>query len=150
MLGSVGGSIADLVRGMWRSEQGNRWLLPLAVFLCLFGAVLILAMTVEALAPFIYAIFWVVDAIRSLLACPACGGTLERDWSCCGCGARCDVLDGIPVLRLATDERTDAVRRFYHRAPFPGYPPRDSLQALRARAERSPLPRLIKRCQAKA
>ena len=57
MLGAVGGSIADLVRGTWRSEQGNRWLLPLTVFLCLFGAVLILATTVEALAPFIYAIF---------------------------------------------------------------------------------------------
>ncbi len=57
MLGTVGGSIADLVRGMWRSEQGNRWLLPLAVFLCLFGVVLILATSVEALAPFIYAIF---------------------------------------------------------------------------------------------
>jgi SAM-dependent methyltransferase len=86
-----------------------------------------------------------VDAIRSLLACPACGGTLDQDWSCCGCGARYDVIDGIPALRLTTDERTDAVRRFYHRAPFPGYPPRDSLQALRARAERSPLPRLIDR-----
>lgn len=57
MLGSVAGSAVDLVRGMWRSERGNRWLLPLAVFLCLFGAVLILATTVEALAPFIYAIF---------------------------------------------------------------------------------------------
>lgn len=57
MLGSTGGSIADLVRGMWRSESGNRWLLPLAVFLCLFGMILILATTVEALAPFIYAIF---------------------------------------------------------------------------------------------
>jgi uncharacterized membrane protein YeaQ/YmgE (transglycosylase-associated protein family) len=57
ILGTVGGSIADLVRGMWRSDQGNRWLMPLAVFLCLFGAVLILATTVEALAPFIYAIF---------------------------------------------------------------------------------------------
>ena len=57
MLGSVGGSTADLARGMWRSERGNRWLLPLAVFLCLFGAVLILAASVEALAPFIYAIF---------------------------------------------------------------------------------------------
>jgi hypothetical protein len=57
MLGTVGGSTADLVRGMWRSERGNRWLLPLAVFLCLFGAVLILATSVEALAPFIYAIF---------------------------------------------------------------------------------------------
>jgi hypothetical protein len=57
MLGTAGGSIVDLVRGTWRSESGNRWLLPLAVFLCLFGLVLILATTVEALAPFIYAIF---------------------------------------------------------------------------------------------
>lgn len=57
VLGSAGGSIAELARGLWRSESGKRWLLPLAVFLCLFGAVLILAATVEALAPFIYAIF---------------------------------------------------------------------------------------------
>ena len=57
MLGSVGSSTVDLARGMWRNERGNRWLLPLAVFLCLFGAVLILAASVEALAPFIYAIF---------------------------------------------------------------------------------------------
>ena len=57
VLGSVGGSIADLARGLWRSESGKRWLLPLAVFLCLFGLILILATTVEALAPFIYAIF---------------------------------------------------------------------------------------------
>jgi SAM-dependent methyltransferase len=86
-----------------------------------------------------------VDAIRELLACPACAGTLAVDWSCCGCGARFEVLDGIPALRLPSDERTDAVRRFYERAPFPGYPPHDSLQALRARAERSPFPRLIDR-----
>jgi hypothetical protein len=57
MLGSTGGTIADLVRGLWRSDSGRRWLIPLAVFLCLFGLVLILATTVEALAPFIYAIF---------------------------------------------------------------------------------------------
>ena len=57
VLRSTGGSIADLVRGTWRSESGSRWLLPLAVFLCVFGAVLILATTVETLAPFIYAIF---------------------------------------------------------------------------------------------
>ena len=50
-------SIADLTRGVWRSESGHRWLLPLAVFLCVFGLILILATTVEALAPFIYAIF---------------------------------------------------------------------------------------------
>ena len=57
VIGTVAGSIADLARGMWRSERGNRWLLPLAVFFCVFGVVLIVAATVEALAPFIYAIF---------------------------------------------------------------------------------------------
>jgi hypothetical protein len=57
MIGSAGGSIADLARGLWRSDSGKRWLVPLAVFMCLFGVILILATTVEALAPFIYAIF---------------------------------------------------------------------------------------------
>ena len=51
------GSIADLARGLWRRDSGKRWLVPLAVFLCVFGLMLILAATVEALAPFIYAIF---------------------------------------------------------------------------------------------
>ena len=41
------------------------------------------------------------------------------------------------------DTRTEAVRRFYQQAPFPGYPPRDSLQALRKRAERSAFARLL-------
>jgi hypothetical protein len=57
VLGGAAGSIADLVRGLWRADSGKRWLVPLAVFLCLFGLVLILATTVEALAPFVYAIF---------------------------------------------------------------------------------------------
>jgi hypothetical protein len=57
MLGSAGGAIGDLARGLWTSDSGKRWLVPLAVFLCIFGLVLILATTVEALAPFIYAIF---------------------------------------------------------------------------------------------
>lgn len=57
MFGSAAGSIADLVKGLWRSDSDKRWLLPLAVFLCIFALVLILATTVEALAPFIYAIF---------------------------------------------------------------------------------------------
>src|SRR5205085_1033831 len=43
------------------------------------------------------------------------------------------------------DSRTEAVRRFYEQAPFPGYPPRDSLQALRQRAERSVFARLLDR-----
>jgi hypothetical protein len=57
LLSTVGGSIADLARGLWRRDSGSRWLVPLAVYLCLFGLVLIVAATVEALAPFIYAIF---------------------------------------------------------------------------------------------
>ena len=57
MLATAGGSIADLVRGLSRSDSGKRWLVPLAVFMCVFGLILILATTVEALAPFIYAIF---------------------------------------------------------------------------------------------
>ena len=57
MIGSTGGSIADLARGLWRSDSGKRWLLPLAVFFCVFGVLLILAGAVQALAPFIYAIF---------------------------------------------------------------------------------------------
>ena len=57
MIGTAGGSIADLVGGLWRSDSGKRWLIPLAVFLCVFGVVLILATTIEALAPFIYAVF---------------------------------------------------------------------------------------------
>ncbi len=50
-------SIADFVRGVWRNECGNRWLLPLAIFLGLTGILLVLASTVEVFAPFIYTIF---------------------------------------------------------------------------------------------
>ncbi len=57
MVASAGGSIVDLTRGLWRSESGGRGLVPLAVFLCIFGVVLVFATAVEALAPFIYAIF---------------------------------------------------------------------------------------------
>ena len=68
---------------------------------------------------------------------------LGADWSCRACGARFEAPDGIPNLRLPSDQRTDAVRRFYDRAPFPGYPPRESLHALHARAERSVFARLL-------
>lgn len=54
---SAAGSITELALGLWRSDTHKRWLLPLAVFLCLTGLLLILATTVEALAPFIYSIF---------------------------------------------------------------------------------------------
>jgi SAM-dependent methyltransferase len=41
------------------------------------------------------------------------------------------------------DRRTDIVRRFYERAPFPGYPPHDSLSTFRARAGRNAFVRLL-------
>jgi len=54
---SMGGGVAELARGMWQGGGARRWLAPLSVFLCVTGAVLVLAASVEALAPFIYAIF---------------------------------------------------------------------------------------------
>ena len=57
VFGSTFGSMAQLARGLWQSESDKRWLTPLAVFLCITGLVLIVATTVEALAPFIYSIW---------------------------------------------------------------------------------------------
>jgi hypothetical protein len=57
VMGSAAGSISDLAHGMWRSDSSRRWLLPLAVFLCMTGLLLALGASVEALAPFIYSIF---------------------------------------------------------------------------------------------
>jgi len=79
------------------------------------------------------------------ISCPSCAGPLRTDWSCCSCGMRYEAPDGIPNLRLPGDTRTEVVRGFYERAPFPDYPPRVSLSWLRARAERSEFARLIDR-----
>jgi hypothetical protein len=57
VMGSAAGSIGDLARGMWRGGASRRWILPLAIFICVTGLLLILAASVEALAPFIYSIF---------------------------------------------------------------------------------------------
>jgi hypothetical protein len=57
LLGSAGPTIVDGARGLWRSESGRKWMVPLVVFLCLTGLVLVVAAGVEALAPFVYAIF---------------------------------------------------------------------------------------------
>ncbi len=55
--GSIVPSAANLVRGLWRDRARKRWLVPLVVFLCLTAVLLLLAASVEALAPFIYSIF---------------------------------------------------------------------------------------------
>jgi hypothetical protein len=57
VFGSTFGSSVQLARGLWQSDSGKRWLPPLAIFLCVTGVLLIVATTVEALAPFIYSIW---------------------------------------------------------------------------------------------
>jgi SAM-dependent methyltransferase len=76
-------------------------------------------------------------AFRALLACPSCGGRLRAPLACATCGAVYSASAGLYHLRRAGDQRTEVVRRFYTEAPFPGYPPRFNLSALRARAARS-------------
>jgi hypothetical protein len=57
MAASLVPSASDLVRGLWRGEERKRWLVPLVIFLSLTAVLLLLAASVEALAPFIYSIF---------------------------------------------------------------------------------------------
>lgn len=57
VLGSSAGSIAQLASGLWHEDSKKRWLVPLVVFLCVTGLILIVAASVEALAPFIYSIW---------------------------------------------------------------------------------------------
>ena len=54
---SAFGSMAQLAHGLWHSDSNRRWLTPLAMFLCVTGLLLIVATTVEVLAPFIYSIW---------------------------------------------------------------------------------------------
>jgi SAM-dependent methyltransferase len=80
---------------------------------------------------------------NALIVCPACRGPLSDSLACAGCGMVYSSDDGILRLRVEGDDRTETVRDFYDAAPFPGYPPNDSLSRLRARAERSPFARLL-------
>jgi hypothetical protein len=57
VIGSMAGSTSDLVRGLWQGGVEKRVMIPLAVFLCATGVILVAAVSVEALAPFVYAIF---------------------------------------------------------------------------------------------
>jgi SAM-dependent methyltransferase len=80
-----------------------------------------------------------------LFACPDCGDRLTAAWCCGRCRTSFDAPDGIPDLRAGSDATSERVREFYERAPFPGYPERDSLEWLRARAERSEFVRMLDR-----
>ena len=84
--------------------------------------------------------------LLGVLACPACQRELTAQGAtvCCGgCGRVFEVPDGIPDLRCELDARARAVRDFYSAAPFPGYPPRDTYAAFRARAQRSEFARRL-------
>lgn len=78
-----------------------------------------------------------------LLACPICRAGLDEALRCARCGRDWPAPDGIARLRLEVEGQTDVVRRFYDAAPFPGYPPNDSLTWLRSRAERSAFAHLL-------
>ncbi len=84
--------------------------------------------------------------LLAVLACPVCGGPMlapPAGLCCSACGRSFSVSDGIPDLRCEPDEPGEVIRGFYSAAPFPGYPPRDSYSALRLRAARSELARLL-------
>lgn len=57
VVGSIFGSTGELLRDLWHGDSTRRMMIPLVVFLCVLSLVLVLAATVEALAPFVYAIF---------------------------------------------------------------------------------------------
>ena len=57
VFGSAFGSMAQLAHGLWSGDSDKRWLMPLAIFLCVTGLLLIVGTAVEALAPFIYSIW---------------------------------------------------------------------------------------------
>ena len=68
---------------------------------------------------------------------------MDKALHCAGCGAQWPAPEGLAQLRLDADARTETVRQFYNHAPFPGYPPNDSLSWLRARAGRSAFAKLL-------
>ncbi len=84
--------------------------------------------------------------LLDVLACPGCGGAIAEAGAtlrCAACGRSFRAPDGIPDLRSELDAGAERLRAFYSASPFPGYPPRDTYSALRARAGRGELPRLL-------
>lgn len=85
------------------------------------------------------------ETIR-LLACPSCRASLAFDEAggrCLGCSAAFRLENGVLDLRRPADARTERVRSFYTTAPFPNYPPEETIFSLRSRAARSEFARLL-------
>jgi len=82
-----------------------------------------------------------------LLACPACKGAVQASHdgslTCATCGVVYETRTGIADLRVPSEARTETVRSFYSRSPFPNYPPNDTLSWLRGRAAKSEFARLL-------
>lgn len=57
VLGSAFGSTGSLAKGLWRRGSTKRFMVPLAIFLCVTGLLLVIAASVEALSPLIYSMF---------------------------------------------------------------------------------------------
>jgi SAM-dependent methyltransferase len=68
---------------------------------------------------------------------------LSSNWGCDDCAVAFQARDGVLELRISGCGRTEAVRRFYEDAPFPGYAANDTLASLRARAEHNEFVRLL-------
>ncbi|HEX7667200.1 MAG TPA: hypothetical protein VF407_21865, partial [Polyangiaceae bacterium] len=85
-------------------------------------------------------------AFLDVFACPTCRGDLAENGAalhCAACTVDYPIVNGIPDLRVPSEARTETVRAFYMEAPFPGYPPNDTLSGLRGRAARSEFARLL-------
>jgi SAM-dependent methyltransferase len=85
------------------------------------------------------------------LVCPRCGDDLAmsgRQLYCRSRAHRYEVEDGIPLLFVPTQappagDVTTTMRQFYETYPFPDYEDTDTPSALRRKAHRSVLPRLL-------
>ena len=87
------------------------------------------------------------SSVLACLACPACKGALRSapggGFACVACAQTYATRAGIPDLRVPSEARTETVRAFYSDAPFPNYPPNDTLSGLRGRAARNEFARLL-------
>ena len=118
---------------IWRAacgaaSPGKRWLVPLAVFLCIFGLILIFATASKRWRRSSTRSSERLNTARDLLACPACEAPLSAEWTLRRVRRAVRGTRRHSESSARRDPRTETVRQFYERGAVPGYPPRDSLQ----------------------